>query len=291
MKPRDVEHELASVPGVVSVWYGPPGGPATYQRAAEATHYAASTMKLALLAALHRAAEAGTVRLDGEIEVSNQFTSAAPDGSRFACRRDYDNDEAVWDRLGQPAGLRWLAERMIVRSSNLAANLILSVVGRPAANEVWRVVGARHSVVARGIEDAAAAAAGLTNLVTAADLAALLGAIALGAETPGRTNTAQGPLAGPDACRSMLDVLLAQERSEDLAAGLPPGTRIAHKNGWIDGVRHGAGIVFPDDAPPFVLAVCATTPLSTGGRDDAACQLVAGVAAAAWTARHTVGPP
>jgi beta-lactamase class A len=271
---QTIEAELASVPGVVSIWYGQPGGPATYQRAAEATHYAASTMKLALLAGLHRAADAGRRDLDAEIEVRNEFVSAAPGGPPFACRQDYDNDDAVWDRLGRPATLRWLAQRMIVRSSNLAANLVLEAVGRPAVDEVWRTVGARHSVVGRGIEDAAAAEAGITNLVTAADLATLLGAIAL------------GTVASPGSCRGMLDTLLAQERSEDLAAGLPAGTRIAHKNGWIDGARLSAGIVYPDDAPPFILTVCATTPWATSGRDDRACQLVARVATKAWTARH-----
>jgi beta-lactamase class A len=271
---RTIEAEVATVPGVVSVWYGPPGGPATYQRAAEATHYAASTMKLALLAALHRAADAGTLDLDAETDVRNEFTSAAPGGPGFACRQDYDNDDVVWDRLGRTATRRWLAERMIVRSSNLAANLVLAEVGHDAVEEVWRTVGARHSVVGRGIEDAPAAVAGITNLVTAADLAALLGAIA------------RGTLASAAACRDMLDTLLAQERSEDLAAGLPAGTRIAHKNGFVDGVRLGAGIVYPDDAPPFVLTVCATTPWATSGRDDAACQLVARIAATAWAARH-----
>ena len=271
---RTLDTELATVPGVVSVWYGPPGGPAAYRREADATHYAASTMKLALLAALHRAADAGTVDLDAEMEVRNEFISAAPGGPRFACRQDYDNDDAVWDRLGRPATLRWLAQRMIVRSSNLAANLVLAEVGRPAVDEVWRSVGARHSVVGRGIEDAPAAEAGITNLVTAADLATLLGAIA------------SGTAASPGSCRTMLDTLLAQERSEDLAAGLPAGTRTAHKNGWIDGVRLSAGIVYPDDAPPFVLTVGATTPWATSGRDDEACQLVARIAARAWAARH-----
>jgi beta-lactamase class A len=271
---QTIEAELASVPGVVSVWSGPPGGPARYQRAAEETHYAASTMKLALLAALHRSADAGRRDLDAQVEVRNEFVSAAPGGPRFACRRDYDNDDAVWGRLGERATLRWLAQRMIVRSSNLAANLVFTEVGRPAVDEVWRAVGARHSVVGRGIEDAAAADVGITNLVTAADLARLLGAIAL------------GTLASPESCRGMLDILLAQERSEDLAAGLPAGTRIAHKNGWIDGVRLGAGIVYPDDAAPFVLTVCATTPWATSGRDDKACQLVARIASAAWAARQ-----
>ncbi|MCI0688709.1 MAG: class A beta-lactamase-related serine hydrolase, partial [Sporichthyaceae bacterium] len=63
-------------------------------------------------------------------------------------------------------------------------------------------------------------------------------------------------------------------------------TRVAHKNGWVSGLRHSAGVVFPDDAEPFVLAVCMTTPLATGDHDDAACQLVARIAAAAWADAH-----
>lgn len=61
-------------------------------------------------------------------------------------------------------------------------------------------------------------------------LAALLSAIA----------GADARLASAPPCADMLGVLLAEERGEDLAAGLPSGTRIAHKNGWITGVRHGA---------------------------------------------------
>jgi beta-lactamase class A len=86
----------------------------------------------------------------------------------------------------------------------------------------------------------------------------------------------------------MLATLLAQEINDDLAAGLPAGTRIAHKNGWVDGVRHGAGVIFPDDAPPFVLAVCLTTPLAVNDTDDDACRLLSNIAAAAWAARHAL---
>jgi beta-lactamase class A len=95
-----------------------------------------------------------------------------------------------------------------------------------------------------------------------------------------------GSLAAPASAAAMLDLLAAQELRGDLAAGLPPGTRVALKNGWIGGVRHAAGVVFPDDAPPFVLAVCATTPLARNRHDDEACQLVARIARAAWSARH-----
>jgi beta-lactamase class A len=268
--------DLGEVPGTASVWCGRPGGPASFSYAPHATHYAASTMKVAVLAALHRAAEAGRLDLDESVEVRNEFRSAAPGCQSYQCHRGYDNDEAVWERLGEAAPLRWLAERMIARSSNLATNLVLARLALADLAEVWQLCGARYSVVARGIEDAAAAEAGITNLVTAADLSALFGSIL------------QGTVASRAACAAMIDTLLAQEGAEDLAAGLPPGTRIAHKNGWITGVRHGAGIVFPDDAPPFVIAVCLTTPWAVNEQDDKACQFVAQVAAAAWADRHSL---
>jgi beta-lactamase class A len=278
----DLDAELATAPGTISAYPGPLSGPPVYIRKPDATHYAASTMKVAVLAAMHRAAEAGRLDLDAPVPVRNDFASALPGAPRFACAHDYDNDDAVWDRLDGRVAVRWLAHRMIVRSSNLATNIVLSHVGTPAVAEVWALAGARHSVTGRGIEDFAARDAGITNLVTAADLAALLGAIARGADRP-------GPIASPAGCAAMLDVLFAQEHREDLAAGLPPGTRIAHKNGWVHGVRHGAGVVFPDDAPPYAVAVCTTTDLAAGEHaDDAACRLVARVSAAAWAARHAL---
>ncbi|MCG5465777.1 serine hydrolase [Micromonospora sp. NPDC053740] len=277
----DLDAHLDQVPGTVSAYVGRPDAPPTWTRHADAGHYAASTMKVAVLAALHRAAEAGTLDLDAPVPVVNDFDSAQPGAPRFANAKPYDNDDAVWDRIGGTASLRWLADRMIVRSSNLATNLVLGHVGLPAVAEIWALAGARNSVTGRGIEDFAAREAGITNTVTAADLAALLGALATGADTP-------GPLASPAACATMLDVLLAQEHREDLAAGLPAGTRIAHKNGWVHGVRHGAGLVLPDDAPPYLIAVCTTTELA-GGDDqveDDACLLLAHISAQVWAARH-----
>ncbi|MFF4875691.1 serine hydrolase [Micromonospora sp. NPDC000668] len=280
----DLDAHLDKVPGTVSAYVGRLDAPPTWTRHADAAHYAASTMKAGVLAALHRAAEAGTLELDAPVPVVNEFDSAQPGAPRFSCAQHYDNDDAVWDRVGGTAPLRWLADRMIVRSSNLATNLVIEQVGLPAVAEVWALAGARHSVTGRGIEDFAAREAGITNLVTAADLAALLGALATGATTPGRLASSAG-------CAAMLDVLLAQEHREDLAAGLPEGTRIAHKGGWVRGVRHGAGVVLPDDAPPYLIVVCTTTDLADGGPsgdevEDDACRLIANVSAQVWAARH-----
>ena len=53
----------------------------------------------------------------------------------------------------------------------------------------------------------------------------------------------------------MRDVLLGQEFNTEIPAGLPPGTRVAHKTGQITGVLHDAAIVYPANAPPYVLVV------------------------------------
>lgn len=268
--------ELDAVPGTVSVWCGRSGRP-VFTRDPDATHYAASTMKVAVLVAVHRAAEAGELDLDAEVPVHNEFRSAVPDVPRFGCVPGDDSDTEVWRRLGGSAPLRWLARRMIVVSGNLATNLCLARVGTDAVNEVYRLAGARHSTVNRGIEDLAARTAGITNLVTAADLAAVLDALV------------GGRLAGPAATAEMRELLLAQERGEDLAAGLPAGTPIAHKNGWLDGIRHGAGVIYPPDAEPYVLVCCTTSTLSQAD----ACALLARVAAASWAdlAVRSAGSP
>ncbi|WFE66932.1 serine hydrolase [Micromonospora sp. WMMD714] len=277
----DLDARLDRVPGTVSAYLGRLDAPPTWTRTPDATHYAASTMKVAVLLALHRAAEAGTLELDHPVPVVNEFDSAQPGAPRFSCARHYDNDDAVWERLGGRATPRWLADRMITRSSNLATNLLVDRVGLPAVARAWQLAGARHSVTGRGIEDAAAREAGITNLVTAADLAALLGGLAVGVHRAGQ-------LASPAACAAMVDVLLDQRHREDLAAGLPAGTRIAHKNGWVRGVRHGVGVVLPDDAPAYVIAVCTTTDLAASPDPDLddACRLVAEISATAWAARH-----
>lgn len=289
---------LATLGGTVSVWCGRAGSsrPA-YARLPDTPHYAASTMKVAVLAALYRAAEAGEVDLEAGVPVINDFESALPGAPRYALDPHDDQDDEVWARIGREASLGWLARRMIVRSSNLATNVVLGRIGVDGAGLVLRIVGATGSAVRRGIADAAAREAGIDNVVTARDLAALFGRIAVdaGAVPAGRAGgtgwdgAGSGPdgshpaLAARETCGAMLDVLLAQERYEDLAAGLPPGTRVAHKNGWVTGVRHAAGVVFPDDARPYAIAVCTTVP-AAAGLDP--CALVARISAAAWADRH-----
>jgi beta-lactamase class A len=278
-----LEPALTAAGGTISVWYGPVGGPPSYTRNPDTPHYPASTMKLAVLAAAYRLADAGSLNLDEAVAVHDEFASAAPGAPPFRVTAEYDSDPSVWARLGSTASLHWLARRMIVVSSNLATNLVLEHTGYAAATDAWRAAvpraatapgaGPAVSVVNRGIEDYAGRDAGRDNLVNAADLAALLSAIAT------------DRIASPSACKEMRELLLAQEKNDDLPTGLPAGTPIAHKNGWVDGIRHDAAIVYPPDTPPYVLVAC----LSTARSDEQMRHLMRRIAAASWADRHALG--
>ncbi|MGK4584811.1 serine hydrolase [Kitasatospora sp. HPMI-4] len=250
---------------MLSVVAGPWRGAPVVLRNAEVPHDAASTMKMAVLAAVHRSG----LDLDAAVPVVNEFTSVV--GGSYANDPEYDSDPEPWRLLAQggseppTAPLRWLAERMITHSSNLATNICLAQVGREAVAEAWRRADATRSASPRGIEDYAARAAGVHNRVTALDLVRMLESLE------------PEPLA----------LLERNAWRVDLAAGLPPGTRIAFKNGWIRGARHSAGVVHPEDCAPYTLAVCYTGPLASGHDElDPAAGMLARISARVWERRH-----
>src|SRR5439155_229670 len=140
--------------------------------------------------------------------------------------------------------VRELLELMITRSSNLATNILIERVGASRAQASARALGAWSIQVLRGVEDGAAYRAGLNNTTTARDLGVLLGAIAT------------GRAASRGACDSMLAILGRQEFNEGIPVGVPPGTRVAHKTGWIgEVVYHDAALVYPSAGVGYVLVV------------------------------------
>jgi beta-lactamase class A len=252
----------------VSVWMGSPDGQPWLSRAAEQVHPAASTMKLPLVTALLRAVDSTKIALDEEVPVRAVLPSRAA-GQTYETTRDYDNDDLPWERLGRTAPVGWLAERAIVRSSNLATNLLIDRLGVDAVNTVYAAAGAKTARVERGIQDEPAIAAGLTNTVTAADLAAVVAAVA------------RREIASPGSCQRIEAILARCEHADAAAAGLPAGTYFAHKTGWFDGVCHDVGLVRPDGEPAFVLAILTGSPLD----DSQAHRLVADSAAICWEHR------
>lgn len=245
----------------LAVVAGPVGGPRGVRVEPDTVFHAASTMKVAVLVELYRRIDAGALRLDEALPVRNEFRSLV-DGSPFALDPADDTEPGLYGRTGATAPIRELARLMIVRSSNLATNLLIDRLGAPAVDATACALGAPGVRVLRGLEDDLAYAAGRSNTVTADGLATLL------------ERLAEGSAASPAACEAMLDVLAAQEFNEGIPAGLPAGTRVAHKTGSIPSVYHDAGVVYPAGRRPYVLVVL------TEGLDEAAAApaLVAGIA-------------
>ncbi len=56
-------------------------------------------------------------------------------------------------------------------------------------------------------------------------------------------------------CQQMLELMSANDLRRLLQGGIPAGTRISHKNGWLEDVHGDAGIVFPPNGNDYVIAV------------------------------------
>lgn len=239
-----IRKRVAAVPGAAAgIYYRAVDDLAdTLAIGADSSFHAASTMKIAVMIQVFRDAETGRLALDQPIVVRNQFASIV-DGSPYALDPKDDSDSGMYDLVGHSVTVRDLMLRMIQRSSNLATNTVIGLVGAARADSTAHALGATHIRVLRGVEDGKAFEHGLNNTTTARDLAALLIAIQ------------QDKAATPAGCAAMRDVLLGQEFNTEIPAGLPAGTRVAHKTGQITGVLHDAAIVYPSNAPPYVLVV------------------------------------
>jgi len=237
--------------------------------------HAASTMKIPVMIQLFRDRDAGLLSLDDSITVTNTFHSIV-DSSPYQLDVSDDSDSSLYKRAGggQRASIRELIELMETVSSNLATNLLIAKVDAKRANATAHALGADSILVLRGVEDGKAYRAGLNNTTTARDLGILLAAIA--------NETA----ASARSCRDMLAILGRQHFNEGIPAGLPAGTRIYHKTGWIGQVvYHDAAFVEPP--PPsggrgYVLVVL------TGGiqKDDDAHALARDVSKLVFEARR-----
>lgn len=261
---------IDEVPGAtVGVVFREVGGGEAIFINPDTVFHAASTMKVPVMIEYFRAVDARRVRRDGELLLSTQFRSIV-DGSPYSLDAGVDSDSSVFERARQRVPLRWLVERMIVRSSNLATNALIELLDARRVQATIEALGTTRTQVRRGVEDGKAFAAGLNNETTARDLATLLEAIEL------------GKAARRESCREMIEILAAQEFNEEIPAGLPPGTRVAHKTGWITGVTHDAALVYPPGGKPYVLVV-----LTRGIRERAAAQrLIADISRLVWAARR-----
>ena len=207
---------------------------------ADDVFHAASTMKIPVMIELFHQAHEGKLTLEDTLPVKNEFHSLV-DGSVFTLNPKDDSEFDMYKTVGQTRTLRQLCELMITVSSNFATNLLIDKLGVENIRATVHALHADGMNVLRGVEDQKAYEKGMNNTTTARGLQVLLEAIA------------NGQAVDEDASRQMREILERQTFKEGIPAGLPPGTRVAHKTGDLTKIHHDAGIVYAQR--PFVLVV------------------------------------
>jgi beta-lactamase class A len=134
-------------------------------------------------------------------------------------------------RVGDSLPVGELLRLMIVESDNIAAMMLLDVVGLENVNQSMRSVGLRAT---RLLDFRAPGAYGGPGpyTTTAADMGLLLDVVA------------SGQLVDGEGSEDALRLLEKKQANEWLGDGLPWWVKVAHKWGEVPGARHDAGVVF-----------------------------------------------
>ncbi|HYV27301.1 MAG TPA: serine hydrolase [Candidatus Eisenbacteria bacterium] len=216
--------------------------------------HAASTIKVAVLVAVFRAADEGRLRLDDSLHLRNRFISVA-DGTPFHLSRDSDAMPELYKRIGRVAKIFELAEGMIVASSNLATNLLLDYVTVEYARNVLRNAQVDGVELRRGVEDHAAHEKGINNQVTANGLLRLLSAL-------------RGDFLSAKSKEQAIRILLEQRFDSMIPAGLPAHAVVAHKTGEISTACHDMGIVYLPEREPYLAVILSEFDSDRDGRRE-----------------------
>ena len=235
--PLDVGDLVDRIPGITGVVVRTLGDvPPLVAIRPDEKFAAASVIKLAIMATVYRAYDAGTAK------PSDTVKTRGPDligGS----------DVLAGSRAGKEWSLDTLVKAMIHVSDNAASNTLITAFGMGTVNATMQLAGMTGSRLGRHFADVVPSWRRSENIITPADTAGLLFAIERGAREALTT------IASPQSCRAMIDVMLGNDDATKIVRGLPPGTPCAHKTGEIDFVRNDAGVVDPFGDAPYVLVV------------------------------------
>jgi beta-lactamase class A len=209
---------------------------------ADKPFHPASTFKVHVMMEVFHQAQAGSFSLDDQIEIINSFASIA-DGSSFSLKANDDSETTLYPRIGEMESVREIVRLMIVRSSNLATNILMEKVGAENVNAFVQALGIESVTVRRGVEDNVAFRFGLNNSATARGLTQTMRLLA------------EGKVVSKQASDEMIGILLGQEFNESIPALIPNLVKVAHKTGWNGDIYHDTGIIFPAGRNPYVLSI------------------------------------
>lgn len=202
--------------------------------------HAASLMKVPVMVEIFRLISEGRLSLEQELRIRNQFYSVI-DHSTYSIEED--TDDHTYLRLGKTMSIADLMHQMIAVSSNIATNILLETIQIEQINATLRKMQVYNSKVLRGVEDLKAFEQHQNNIITASDIALVFEKIL------------NGTCVSRFYDDMMIRILNGQQFNEMIPAELPNGTRVAHKTGDITRIHHDAGIIYPVNSPPYILAL------------------------------------
>lgn len=204
--------------------------------------HAASTMKTPVMIEVYKQAAAGAFSLNDSFVLKNEFKSIV-DSSMFRLNANDDSEKELYHHLGEKRPLYNLVYDMIIKSSNLATNMLIELVNAQKVTATMRQLGASHIQVLRGVEDSKAFEKGFNNVTTAGDLLVIF------------EKMAKDEIVDSASSQAMIKILLDQQFNEIIPARLPSTVKVAHKTGNISQVQHDSGIVFLPNGKKYVLVL------------------------------------
>ena len=226
-----LEQLAASCPCRWSVIVTDGDGRKIYSLRPDLIYPSASMIKVPILFEILRQAAAGTLCLQETVSPS---TSCRVGGA------------GILKELNPslPLNIRDLCVLMISLSDNTATNTLIERVGMAAVNQTMSDLGLTHTRLQRRMMDFAAAAAGLQNETTAADMAKLYQFLLNSHGLP------------PAYAALALNILKTQQVRDKIPFYLPESVSLAHKTGTLDGVEHDGGILYLP-AGPYIVCIFA----------------------------------
>lgn len=237
-----IQNRLATVEGAFAVAFKDlKTGKTLFVNEKESFH-AASTMKTPVMIEVYKQAKAGKFSLKDSIPLKNEFKSIV-DGSPFSLNIADDSADSIYQKIGYKMTIFDLTYQMIIRSSNLATNVLIDLVVAKNVNATMRTFGANDIQILRGVEDTKAFEKGLNNTVTAYDLMLIYEKIA------------KHKAINKRASKEMIKILIDQNFNSVIPAKLPKNVVVAHKTGSITGVQNDSGIVYLPDGRKYVVVL------------------------------------
>jgi beta-lactamase class A len=203
---------------------------AGYRAAQQRT--AASTIKLPLLIEVLRQRELG------KLDLSQTVTIRARDV--------VGGTGNLQHQVGRTLSLNEVVHQMVLTSDNVAANILVDLVGMDSVNATAQRYDFPNTFFRRRMLDTAAQAAGIENVTSTADLAGMLERIA------------RGTMISTGISQQAMSLLEERGRVDKdwLGLNLPASAELSHINGTLAGVRDDVGLISSPSGKSFVLAVC-----------------------------------